>query len=177
MRPVGSGTARILPCGPHALLLEFDTLDGVLAAHSRLRGEIDAELVPAARTILVVARNPAELTGAIEELLAESGGASTGSPGREVEVPVVYDGEDLAEVARLTGLGVDEVIAAHTETPWRAAFGGFAPGFVYLVGGDPRLRVPRSSRSSARLRPIRKHASSCSSCSRSRANGTRRASS
>ena len=50
---------------------------------------------------------------------------------------------DLAEVARLTGLGVDEVIAAHTETPWRAAFGGFAPGFVYLVGGDPRLRVPR----------------------------------
>ena len=143
MRPVGSGTARILPCGPHALLLEFDTLDEVLAAHSRLRGEIDAELVPAARTILVVARNPAELTGAIEELLAESGGASTGSPGREVEVPVVYDGEDLAEVARLTGLGVDEVIAAHTETPWRAAFGGFAPGFVYLVGGDPRLRVPR----------------------------------
>ena len=86
MRPVRSGTARILPCGPHALLLEFDTLDEVLAAHSRLRGEIDAELVPAARTILVVARNPAEVAGAIEELLAESGGASTGRSGREGEV-------------------------------------------------------------------------------------------
>ena len=23
-------------------------------------------------------------------------------------------------------------------TPWRVAFGGFAPGFAYLVGGDPR---------------------------------------
>jgi KipI family sensor histidine kinase inhibitor len=23
------------------------------------------------------------------------------------------------------------------------AFGGFAPGFAYLVGGDPRLQVPR----------------------------------
>ena len=143
MRPVRSGTARILPCGPHALLLEFDTLDEVLAAHSRLRGEIDAELVPAARTILVVARNPAEVAGAIEELLAESGGAATGRSGREGGGSVGYDGEDLAEVARLTGLGVDEVVAAHTGTPWRAAFGGFAPGFVYLVGGDPRLRVPR----------------------------------
>src|SRR5699024_5285180 len=27
--------------------------------------------------------------------------------------------------------------------PWTAAFGGFAPGFVYLTGGDPRLDVPR----------------------------------
>ena len=35
---------------------------------------------------------------------------------------------------------------AHTGTPWRVAFGGFAPGFAYLVGGDPRLRVPRRDR-------------------------------
>jgi KipI family sensor histidine kinase inhibitor len=35
------------------------------------------------------------------------------------------------------------VIAAHTGTPWRVGFGGFAPGFAYLVGGDPRLVVPR----------------------------------
>lgn len=58
-------------------------------------------------------------------------------------IPVTYDGPDLVEVARLTGLTVDEVVAAHTGTPWRVAFGGFAPGFAYLVGGDPRLQVPR----------------------------------
>ena len=27
----------------------------------------------------------------------------------------------------------------------RPGFGGFAPGFAYLVGGDPRLTVPRRS--------------------------------
>ena len=46
-----------------------------------------------------------------------------------------YDGPDLAEVARLTGLSVAEVIAAHTGTDWRVAFGGFAPGFAYLSLG------------------------------------------
>ena len=56
---------------------------------------------------------------------------------------MTYDGPDLAEVARLTGLGEDEIVAAHTGTLWRVAFGGFAPGFAYLVGGDPRLQVPR----------------------------------
>jgi KipI family sensor histidine kinase inhibitor len=60
-----------------------------------------------------------------------------------VEIAVVYDGPDLAEVARLTGLDEEAVVAAHTGTPWRIAFGGFAPGFAYLTGGDPRLAVPR----------------------------------
>ena len=45
-----------------------------------------------------------------------------------------------------TGLTSAEVVAAHTGTPWRVAFGGFVPGFAYLVGGDPRLRVPRRDR-------------------------------
>ena len=58
-------------------------------------------------------------------------------------VPVVYDGADLDDVARLTGLTPAEVAAAHTGTPWVVAFTGFAPGFGYLTGGDPRLRVPR----------------------------------
>jgi KipI family sensor histidine kinase inhibitor len=60
-----------------------------------------------------------------------------------VEIEVVYDGPDLAEVARLTGLDEHEVVEAHTGTPWRIAFGGFAPGFAYLTGGDARLTVPR----------------------------------
>ena len=60
-----------------------------------------------------------------------------------IEIGVRYDGPDLGEVARLSGLDEDEVIAAHVGTRWRVAFTGFAPGFGYLVGGDPRLAVPR----------------------------------
>ena len=61
----------------------------------------------------------------------------------DVVVDVVYDGADLVEVGRLTGLDPVGVIAAHTGTLWRVGFAGFAPGFGYLVGGDPRLHVPR----------------------------------
>ncbi|MGH8917838.1 MAG: 5-oxoprolinase subunit B family protein, partial [Actinomycetes bacterium] len=61
----------------------------------------------------------------------------------DVVIDVVYDGADLSEVADRTGLSIAAVINAHTVTPWRVGFGGFAPGFAYLVGGDPRLLVPR----------------------------------
>jgi KipI family sensor histidine kinase inhibitor len=56
---------------------------------------------------------------------------------------VTYDGPDLADVASHTGLSEDEIVAAHTGSTWTVAFGGFAPGFAYLVGGDQRLAVPR----------------------------------
>ncbi|WP_162825571.1 carboxyltransferase domain-containing protein, partial [Escherichia coli] len=60
-----------------------------------------------------------------------------------VESPVRYNGEDLADVAELTGLSIEEVIRRHTESEFTVAFCGFAPGFGYLVGGDPALHVPR----------------------------------
>ncbi len=63
----------------------------------------------------------------------------------DVVIDVVYDGADLDEVAKLTGLTPRDVVAAHTQTPWRVGFAGFAPGFGYLVGGDERLNVPRRS--------------------------------
>ena len=69
-------------------------------------------------------------------------------PGRsgdagEVEIAVDYDGPDLDEVGRLTGLGARGVVDAHTGQVWTVAFVGFAPGFGYLVGEDARLHVPR----------------------------------
>ncbi len=54
-----------------------------------------------------------------------------------------YDGPDLAEVAARTGLSPPDVVRAHTGSEWVVAFAGFAPGFGYLTGGDPRLSVPR----------------------------------
>ena len=67
-----------------------------------------------------------------------------------VEIPVRYDGPDLDDVAAHIGATADEVVALHTGGPWMVAFAGFAPGFGYLTGGDPRLDVPR--RTSPRTR-------------------------
>jgi len=63
--------------------------------------------------------------------------------GPVIEIPVAYDGIDLEEVAALTGLPVDEVVRLHCGASYVVAFLGFAPGYGYLVGGDPRLSVPR----------------------------------
>jgi len=82
--------------------------------------------------------------GAAARALAASPPPPSSPPAQgEVEIVVRYDGADLAEVAAMTGLDPAEVVRAHTSTLWRVAFGGFVPGFGYLVGGDPRLQVPR----------------------------------
>ncbi len=60
-----------------------------------------------------------------------------------VEIPVTYDGEDLAEVATLMGLTEAEVIAAHQAATWQVAFCGFAPGFAYMTCADARFDLPR----------------------------------
>src|SRR5699024_7919814 len=62
--------------------------------------------------------------------------------GDVVVIDTVYDGADLAAVAEQTGLSVEGVVAAHSGEEWTAAFGGFAPGFAYLVG-PTALAVPR----------------------------------
>lgn len=134
--------------GPRALLVELDSLDAVLSLHSRLRekpaaGQVD--VLAAARTVLVVFDSRASARAARDALAQLDTGQARGSAaaGEPLEIEVVYDGEDLAEVGRLTGLGTDGVIAAHTGQVWTSAFGGFAPGFAYLVGESDALNVPR----------------------------------
>ncbi len=145
---------RLLPCGERAVLIEVADLDTVLALQATLaglagRGDFAAvtDVVPAATTVLLMLADPAALPRVRTALTAGLTGLD-GTPAAAdamdpVEIDVVYDGEDLGEVARLTGLSAAEVIAAHTGSDWRVAFGGFAPGFSYLTGGDPRLEVPR----------------------------------
>ena len=58
-------------------------------------------------------------------------------------IPVVYDGEDLDEVAGRTGLARGEVISIHSETEYRVFVTGFVPGFAYLGILDERLSLPR----------------------------------
>ena len=59
---------------------------------------------------------------------------------------MTYDGRDLDDVCRLTGLSAREVVERHTAPAYPVAFVGFSPGFPYLLGLDPALAVPRLDR-------------------------------
>jgi KipI family sensor histidine kinase inhibitor len=149
--------------GDAALLVETTDIDAVLALDAAVARHADqrrgvwldvTERVPAARTLLLLTRpgtDLAALARAVMAAAADAGRIATEADLHTVEVPVRYDGPDLVEVARLTGLSPAGVVAAHTGSPWRVGFGGFAPGFAYLVGGDARLRVPRRSEPRTRV--------------------------
>ena len=126
------------------------------AATLLLRLERPLPLVELARVAQQVADSVAELAaepaGRVPDPLGAPAdpGAGPAAPNRPapvepavVEVPVVYDGEDLAEVAELTGLPVADVVARHAAADYVVALAGFTPGFAYLRGLDPLLHVPR----------------------------------
>jgi KipI family sensor histidine kinase inhibitor len=146
----GVGTAdralRVLPCGDRALLVEVAGLEAVAAVRSALEraplpGQVD--LVPAARTVLIhLDRPPADTdAAALHRLPLDPPRADSALA--LVELPVVFDGPDLAEVAQLTGRSVPALVEALTGVELTVAFGGFVPGFGYLTGLPDDLHVPR----------------------------------
>lgn len=137
---------RIRPCGPSAFLAQLGSLEEVLALHAFITaqehpGLIDA--VPAALTLLVRASSPTVAAQLIDAVQTADLTLPVDRDDTLVTIDVVYDGEDLREVAALVGLTPNGVIAAHTDQLWTAAFGGFAPGFVYCVGENHALDVRR----------------------------------
>lgn len=148
---------RFLPIGPRSLLAELADLDETLALFDALNADPIpgvAEIIPAARTLMIrtapgVAADAA-LAGEIAARKPAPGTPPAARATETVELPVIYDGEDLADVARLMDLSVPEVIAAHQAATWQVAFCGFAPGFAYMTCDDPRFDLPR--RSSPRTR-------------------------
>jgi KipI family sensor histidine kinase inhibitor len=144
-------TDTVLDYGDQALLLQFESTAEVLAWTTALReaklpGVLD--IVPASRTVLVKLdghRYQSVTRHRLRTLQVASDAVPIAPPDERTVIDVVYDGADLAEVADRTGLTTAQVINAHTATPWQVGFCGFAPGFAYLVGGDPRLVVPRRS--------------------------------
>lgn len=129
---------RIRPCGDAALLLDCDSLTEAQSWFAALHEQVESVL--GARSVLVRGETT-RLRSLVGRTNPSATVDATWSPA--VVVPVTYDGPDLEDVARLTGLTTGEVVTAHTASTWTVAFGGFAPGFCYLVGGDVRLRVAR----------------------------------
>jgi KipI family sensor histidine kinase inhibitor len=149
--PTGLIGNAVFDYGDQALMLQCGSTAEVLAWVDALRGAAlpgVLDIVPAARTVLVKLDSP-RLQGVTRQRLRKMRvTADDGVPVdriADVVIDVVYDGPDLAEVADHTGLTTAQLVDAHTGTPWRVGFNGFAPGFAYLVDGDARLRVPRRS--------------------------------
>lgn len=146
---------RCLPVNRSTLLVELASLEEVLALHDSLqRQPLEAikEMLPAARTLMLRFEPALGSAQALAAALAQRDLAGTRqAPGPLLEIPMRYDGEDLAEVARLSGLMIDEVIRRHGQSEFTVGFCGFSPGFAYLVGGDPALHVPRRQTPRARV--------------------------
>ena len=118
---------RVLPSGSTALLVELEDLAAVLALYAALSADPPpgvVDIVPAART---------------------GGGV--------VELPVHYDGADLAELAELLALTPEELVRRHTAAEWTVAFCGFAPGFGYLTQPGTDWDVPRRATPRTRVPP------------------------
>lgn len=156
--PAGPQDNRaIWPYGEDALLVEVPEAEvlGLYAALTAAPIDGVEEVVPAAATLLLrlsPVADPDRVTRAVSRL--PSAGPDR-RPGELVELLVQYDGPDLDDVAVLTKLSVERIVAIHTGTELTVAFCGFAPGFAYLSGlpaelhvrrrDTPRTRVPAGS--------------------------------
>jgi KipI family sensor histidine kinase inhibitor len=143
---------RLRTAGEYGVLAELDDLETVHRLTAAVRQAVAAgllvgvvDVVPGYRTVLVTTQAPGQLTVVRDRLPELPLPDLHHARDRLVEVPVVYDGQDLPEVSRLTGLTAEQVVARHTAPEYVVAFLGFAPGFPYLVGLDPALHVPRRS--------------------------------
>ncbi len=119
------------------------------AAATRTAALVLEDVVAGAATVLAVASRPEGLAalGAVVEMLAgrapDTESVSADGSAEVLELTVRYDGADLDEVARATGLSTTEVAATHAGATYQAAFCGFAPGFAYLTGLPEALWLPR----------------------------------
>ncbi|HET7726642.1 MAG TPA: 5-oxoprolinase subunit PxpB [Candidatus Limnocylindrales bacterium] len=162
------------PFGEAALLVTLgDTLDVVTARRAQalataIRSSVGddprwADIVPAAASVLVRFDPLALEREAVRETVARLATEVPAAPPRPADarthaIRVAYggeDGPDLAALAAVTGMRVEDVIDLHASEEYEVAFLGFAPGFAYLLSvpdpialprlATPRPRVPRGS--------------------------------
>jgi KipI family sensor histidine kinase inhibitor len=106
-----------------------------------LPGVVDV-VVTADEIALYFTHEPVVDPALLDALAATTDDATTP---REVTLHAIYDGPDLDDVARATGLTIADVIARHVAAVYTVDTLGFAPGFAYLTGLDAQLHLPRRS--------------------------------
>ena len=142
-----------IPLGDRAFFVRFATEAEARAWSRAVRlaeivGVVD--LVAAFRSVAVFADpDQIELEDLAERLRSLPAVELADEAGRLIELPVLYDGEDLSDVARRLNLSTNEVVSLHGSTDYHVFAVGFLPGFPYAgylpeeLSGVPRLDRPR----------------------------------
>lgn len=146
---------RYYPAGDSALVVEFgrqideavnDRVHALAEWIRRRQFRGVSEVIPTFRSLLIC-YDPCKISyrRLVRRLQTwdDTGCSGDGAEKTIHRIPVCYDGPDLADMERLTGLSREEIIAIHTGTDYKIHMMGFLPGFVYLGGLDPRICVPR----------------------------------
>ena len=157
---------RVLPFGESAFLVELgDAFDESLAAWARslaVQWGI-GPAVPAYASVVLsfdpeatdpdaAERRARDLVARGTTYIAETDPAPPHQARvRIVEIPTRYDGPDLADVASMSKMSVDEVIALHSGRDYLAYFLGFLPGWAYCGQLDPRIVATRLERPRPRV--------------------------
>lgn len=140
--------------GETALLVEIDDAAQAQALRRALL-DLDLiglrELVPGQASLLISADPLVLDLDALAERLPDMAVQSQVAQSREHEFMTTYSGEDLVAVAKSAGLEAEEVVRRHTAVTYEVAFLGFAPGFAYLTGLDPALRLSRRAEPRTRV--------------------------
>lgn len=138
---------NIRPMGDAALLVE--TRDSTEA--QKFRQALAAERIPGLRQLipgydtLLLCVDPlaVDLDALAERLPGLLRAPQAATNPKTHEIAVRYGGEDLEAVAAELAMSVEEVVRRHSTPVYTVAFLGFAPGFAYLTGLDPKLQLPR----------------------------------
>lgn len=108
------------------------------------------DVVPALASLVVhVDPRHAGLAQLMEELRARcadvpaTSHAGTSRSSFVHEIPVTYDGPDLADVAAFGAVSTDDVVRIHAAGVYRVYMLGFLPGFAYLGLVDRSIAAPR----------------------------------
>ncbi len=156
--------------GDRCVVLEFgQVIDRVLVnsvvamnariSAARLSGKLAGllETVPTFRSLALIYDplliHPDELIEQIGTLHSDVV-ATDSTITRRFNIPVHYGGEfgpDLHNVARLTGLEEQEVVALHAQTEFTVYMLGFLPGFAFLGDTPAALHLPRLSEPRVRV--------------------------
>jgi allophanate hydrolase subunit 1 len=119
--------------GCTGVLIELPDLDTTLAMFEAIVAAVFEgieEIIPGARTLLV-RFDPLVISH--DDLVRLISGVELDrraqSVGQLIEIPVIYDGEDLEFVASHLGWTVEELIRRHSAATFTVAFYGLAPGF------------------------------------------------
>jgi inhibitor of KinA len=152
-------TPVVQPVGDTAVLLNFGStidpavFDHILALEAALNAAPPpglVETVPAYATLLIILDplvTDAETLAAVACTLSA---ATIAAPitGMLHSIPMCCDADlapDLADAADRLGLSPAAVIDTHLATEFRVYMYGFAPGYAYMDGVAPALRLPRKA--------------------------------